>query len=156
MSRKDLFSRILILFIATCLISSGHLAGAIPGKADNDLKRYLSTYDISFLIRADLNNDSREEKITIYRQWDGEGWWSDDQWHIICIFDENGNILYKKDVSYFQEVSSLVVKDRDSDGLKEVIISLEGAECWDAKTQVYGWQEGSYKFIGEESIDEEV
>ncbi|MBU0477776.1 hypothetical protein KKC91_04325 [bacterium] len=112
----------------------------------NDLE-HLKPYDISFLIRADLNNDAKEEKVTIFRQWDGEGWWSDDQWYIICIFDENGDILYKKDVSYFQEVGSFAVKDRDGDGLKEVIVSLEQAQCWDAKTQIYGWKEDSYNKI---------
>ena len=81
-----------------------------------DLKEYLSTYDISFLIRSDLNNDGKEEKVTLYRQWDGEDpGWSDDQWYIICIF----------------------------------IVSLEQAQCWDAQTQVYGWKEGSYRFMGE-------
>lgn len=94
------------------------------------------------------------KKKSLYRQWDGEDWWSDDQWYIICIFDENGDILYKRDVSYFQEVGSFAVRDKDGDGLKEVIISLEEAECWDAKTQIYGWKEDSYKFIGEfKSID---
>ena len=141
---------ILTLFLITYLIYGGYLANAsMDGGINNSLKEYLKTYDISFLIKTDLNNDGREEKVTIYRQWDGEGWWSDDQWYIICIFDEDGDILYKRDVSYFQEVSSFAVKDSDGDGLKEIILSLDPAECWDAKTQIYGWEKGSYKFIGE-------
>ena len=52
-----------------------------------------------------------------------------------------------KDVSYFQEVISFNVKDRDNDGLKEVIVSLEAAQCWVAKTQVYSWEEGEYKIL---------
>ena len=152
MSNMKLSTSLLILFLVVHLINVGYLADASIGKINNDLKEYLSTYDISFLIRADLNNDGKEEKVTIYRQWDGEGWYSDDQWYIICIFDEAGNILLKKDISYFQEVGDFVVKDTNGDGLKEVIVSLEGAHCWDAKTQVYGWNRGSYKLIEEPRV----
>ena len=152
MSNMKLSTSLLILFLVVHLINVGYLADASIGKINNDLKEYLSTYDISFLIRADLNNDGKEEKVTIYRQWDGEGWYSDDQWYIICIFDEAGNILLKKDISYFQEVGDFVVKDTNGDGLKEVIVSLEGAQCWDAKTQVYGWNRGSYKLIEEPRV----
>jgi len=128
-------------------ISAYTTADASPGNLKSDLEEYLRTYDIPFLVRTDLNNDTKDEKVTIYRQWDGEGWYSDDQWYIICIFDEAGNILLKKDISYFQEVTGFLVKDTNGDGFKEVIISLEGAQCWDAKTQVYGWDRGSYKLI---------
>ena len=147
--------RLLIIFtffVVTYLINPGHSASATKGDINNNLKEYLSAYDITFLIKADLNNDGKEEKVTIYRQWDEENPdYSDDQWHILCIFDNKGNILYMKDVSYFQEVTSFSVKDRDNDGLKEVIVSLEAAQCWDAKTQVYGWEGDSYRFMGESS-----
>ncbi|MFC1621261.1 hypothetical protein ACFL2G_03045 [Candidatus Omnitrophota bacterium] len=139
MNKKLFLVPIFILF------STGHLAHAYPEKISNNLKEYLKTYDITFMINADLNNNGKQEKITLYRQWDGEDpEYSDDQWHVLCIFDDKGNTLYMKDVSYFQEVTSLSVKDNDGDGLKEIIVSLEQAECWDAKTQVYGWREGSY------------
>ena len=148
MNRKNLSLRILILFIMACLTSSGHLADASIEKVNNNLKDYLHAYDISFLIRADLDNDGMEEKIAIYRQWDGEDPdWSDDQWYILLISDHRGDILYMKDISYFQEVESFAVKDRDGDGLKEVIVSLEAAQCWDARTQVYGWKKGEYKIF---------
>lgn len=154
MSKKNIPRLVLFLSLAACLVNPRHPARAAHENTVNDWK-HLETYDISFLIRADLNNDGREEKVTIYRQWDGEGWYSDDQWYIICIFDEAGNLLYKKDISYFQEVGSFAVKDRDGDGLKEVIVSLEKARCWDAKTQIYGWKEDSYRFMGEfKSIDD--
>lgn len=150
MSNIKLSISLLMLFLIVYLTSAGYLADASPGKIKNNLKEYLSTYNISFLIKADLNNDGKEEKITIYRQWDGEDpSWSDDQWYIICIFDEAGNLLYKRDISYFQEVVSFAVRDKDGDGFKEVIISLEEAQCWDARTQIYGWKEDSYRFIGE-------
>ncbi len=146
MNKKQLLLRVLILPLVIYLINIGHSANATRGSIKNSLEEYLSTYDISFLIKADLNNDGKEEKITIYRQWDGEGWWSDDQWYIICIFDEKGDILYKRDISYFQEVGSFSVKDNDGDGLKEIILFLDQAECWDAKTQIYGWEADSCKF----------
>ena len=149
MSNIKLSISLLILFLVVHLINVGYLADASIGKNHNDLKRHLSTYDISFLIKADLNNDGKEEKVTIYRQWDGEGWYSDDQWYIICIFDENGDIVYKRDVSYFQDVGHFAVKDIDGDGLKEVIVKLDQAQCWEAKIQTYGWERGSYKLIEE-------
>ena len=130
-------------------ISLHTTADASPESVKSELEEYLRTYDIPFLIRADLNSDNKDEKITIYRQWDGEGWWSDDQWYIICIFDEAGNVLYKRDVSYFQEVEGFAVKDTDGDGFKEIIISLGQAQYWDARTQIYGWKEDSYKLMGE-------
>ncbi len=150
MNRKNLFLRILILFMIVCLVSSGHLAGASIGKVNNNLEEYLRAYDIPFLIKADLNNDGREEKIAIYRQWDGEDPdWSDDQWYILLISDYRGGVLYMKDISYFQEVGSFAVKDRDNDGLKEIVVSLEAAQCWDARIQVYGWGGDSYRLMEE-------
>jgi len=150
--------RLLIIFtffVVTYLINPGHSASATKGDINNNLKEYLSAYDITFLITADLNNDGKEEKVTIYRQWDEENPdHSDDQWHILCIFDDKGNVLHMTDISYFQEVISFAVKDNNKDGLKEVIIKLEETQCWDAKTQVYGWEKGSYGFVGEfENID---
>ena len=150
MKKIRLLLLILTLFLITYLICGGYLANASTGKTNNSLKEYLKTYNISFLIKADLNNDGTEEKITIYRQWDGEDpSWSDDQWYILLISDHKGNVLYMKDVSYFQEVGHFAVKDRDGDGLKEIVVSLDQAECWDAKTQIYGWEIDSYKLIGE-------
>lgn len=144
----------LILFLTTHLINAGYLADATPEMVNNSLEEYLKTYDISFLVKADLNGDSIEERIAIYRQWDGENPnWSDDQWYILCIFDDEGNVLYMKDVSYFQEVGSFSVKDRDGDGLKEVIVSLDQAECWDSKTQIYGWKDSLYKLISSVATD---
>lgn len=144
MNKKQLPLLILILFLVIHLINAGYLANATQRSISNNLKEYLKTYDISFLVKADLNNDGKEERVTIFRQWDGEGYWSDDQWYILCIFDEESNVLYMKDVSYFQEVGSFSVKDSDGDGLKEVIVLLDQTECWKAKTQVYGWRDGGF------------
>lgn len=155
MTVTRLIKALLVIFVFLATFFPVYInVSAFATKAQLTAMEDLNTYHISFLIKADLNNDGRDEKITIYRQWDGEGWWSDDQWYIICVFDENGDILYKRDVSYFQEVGSFAVKDKDGDGLKEVIVSLEEAQCWDAKTQLYGWKEDSYRFMGEfKSID---
>jgi len=154
MNKNQLLLSILILFLTTHLITVNHLATATQGNISNNLKEYLKTYNISFLIKADLNNDGKEEKVTIYRQWDGENPdWSDDQWFILLISDYKGNVLYMKDVSYFQEVGSFLVEDRDGDGLKEIIVSLDQAECWDAKTQIYGWKDDGYELIPSVAVE---
>ncbi len=156
MNKKQLPLLILALFSTIHLITASHLADATQGNIGNNLEEYLKTYNISFLVRADLNNDGKEERITIYRQWDGENPnWSDDQWYILCIFDDEGNVLYMKDVSYFQEVGSFIVKDQDGDGLKEVIISLEQVQCWDAKTQTYQWKDDGYELVPSAAVETE-
>ncbi|MDP8230027.1 MAG: hypothetical protein P9L93_02870 [Candidatus Gorgyraea atricola] len=150
MNRKNIPRLFLILSLAAYLINPGHLARATYEKTGNYLEEYLSTYNISFLINADLNNDGKEEKVTIYRQWDGENPdWSDDQWYILLISDHKGNVLYMKDISYFQEVGSFAVKDRDGDGLKEIIISLNANEHWSPKTYTYGWKGDGYEVVSE-------
>ena len=148
MNKKNIPRLFLILSLAAYLLNPGHPASAIHEKTGN-CQEYLETYNISFLIRADLNNDGKEEKVTIYRQWDGEDWYSDDQWYILCIFDDKGNTLYMKDISYFQEVESFSVKDRDGDGLKEITVSLNANEHWTPKTYTYGWRGAGYEVVSE-------
>lgn len=155
MNRKQLFLSTLILLLTIHLINARFLASATQETIDNSLEEYIKTYNISFLIKADLNNDGKEERITIFRQWDGEGYWSDDQWYIFCIFDDENNVLFMKDVSYFQEVGSFSVEDRDRDGLKEIIVSLDQAECWEAKTQIYGWKDDGYELVSSVVVETE-
>ena len=155
MNKKQLLLPTLILFLITHLITAGHLADATQGNVGNNLREYLKSYNISFLIKADLNNDGKDERVTIFRQWDGEGWWSDDQWFVLCIFDDENNVLFMKDVSYFQEVGSFSVEDRDRDGLKEIIVSLDQAECWEAKTQIYGWKDDGYELVSSVVVETE-
>ncbi|NQT75000.1 MAG: hypothetical protein HQ566_00600 [Candidatus Omnitrophica bacterium] len=145
MNKKQLSLLILTLFLTAYLINVGYMARATQEKLGPaaDLK----TYNIFFLIRADLNNDGREEKATIYRQWDNEGWYSDDVWYVICIFDEAYNIVYKSDVSHFQEVDAFSVRDTDGDGLKELIVSLNANKHWSPKTYTYGWRGDGYGVV---------
>lgn len=110
----------------------------------------LKTYNISFFIKADLNNDGIEERATIYRQWDGEGWYSDDVWYVISIFDEDYHLLYKSDVSHFHEVDSFSVRDTDGDGLKELIVSLNASQHFLPKTYTYGWRGDGYGVVERE------
>lgn len=131
------------LILPVFILSNSLFAAKTQQIALEDLK----TYNISFLIRADLNNDGREEKATIYRQWDNEGWYSDDVWYVICIFDEAYNIVYKSDVSHFQEVESFSVRDTDGDGLKELIVSLNANKHWSPKTYTYGWRGDGYGVV---------
>ncbi|MBU4467307.1 MAG: hypothetical protein KKC39_00990 [Candidatus Omnitrophica bacterium] len=147
MNRKQLLLSILALFLTAYLINNRYLANAMQGSIRDSYEEYFKTYDISFVVKADLNNDGKEEKVTIFRQWDGEDWWSDDMWYVICIFDDKHNVLYKSDVSYFQEVNSFSVKDTDGDGLKEVIVTLDPTKYWDAEKQIYGWKDNNYRLI---------
>ena len=51
--------------------------------------------------------------------------------------------------SYFQEVESFSVKDRDGDGLKEITVSLNANEHWTPKTYTYGWRGAGYEVVSE-------
>lgn len=139
---------ILIFFVAFFPVYIN--VSAFAAKADLGAKEDLKTYDISFLIKADLNNDGREEKATIYRQWNGEGWRSDDVWYVTCIFDEEYNIVYKSDISHFQEVKSLSARDRGGDGLKEIIVSPNVNNYWKEKTCTYGWRGNGHGVVSKQ------
>lgn len=150
MNKKQLLLLVLIVSLIAYLINSGYVSIANQEKISSDWE-HLETYHKSFSVKDDLNNDGQEEEIAIFRQWDGEGWYSDDSWYILRIIDKAQNIVYGKDVSYFQIVEGLSVIDVDGDGFKEILVLLNPTKYWDHKTCIYGWKDNKYGFISEKN-----
>jgi len=107
---------------------------------------YLKTCNRYFWGKGDLNNDGIEEEVGIFFQWDGEGWWSDDLGYVICIFDQNQNILYGKEVVRYAHVTGLSIEDIDRDSLQEALVSYKYIESMPSNTglHIYGWNVKSY------------
>jgi len=124
-----------------------HSDERIPEAIKIDSWEFLQTYNRSFSAKGDLNNDGEEEEVLVFRQWDGEGWWSEDTWYVLCILDKNQNIIYGNEISYFQVVDGLLLGDVNGDGFKEIVVSLNPTRSWSPKTYTYGWRGGGYKRI---------
>jgi len=142
----------LCLLLSSALAENKELRDWLKDAEDVEIDwEYLKTCNRYFWKEADLNNDGIDEEIGIFFQWKGEGWWSDDIGYVICIFDQNQNIVYGKEVVRYQEVASLEIKDVDDDVFKEVIITAGKTVFFDAKTIIYGWDGNA--FIREKVID---
>jgi len=132
-------------------MSNDELGEWLSGMEDIDIDwEYLQTCNRYFWEEADLNNDGIEEEIGIFFQWKGEGWWSDDIGYVICIFDQDHNIVYGREAVDYQAVDDLRVRDIDNDGFNEVIVSAGKTEFVEARELVYGWEDGEYRLIDDE------
>lgn len=107
---------------------------------------YLKTCNRHFWATSDVNNDGIEEDVGVFLQWPGEGWWSDDIGYVMCIFDQNGKIIYGKEIARYAEVKDLVIKDMDKNGAKEVIIQCKyrKSDGRGSMVYVYKWNGSSF------------
>ena len=78
--------------------------------------------------------------------------WGDDTGAVIRILDSNGEVAYLKDLPRYQPVGDVSIADIDQDGFEEIIVSMEEAEGFEAKTYIYGWRNdgirGRFQVVG--------